>query len=143
MGLDQLRTRRGIVTISATLLVVATVVIAVMVLATTSRKTTPHGARSAAAAAKSFVAALNAGNGTSAAGVSCTSFTDQARSLARSGVDPAFRFRLGALTTGVGQVTAQLKEDVDVGGTKQSTTYTLTMTRLGGRWLVCGQSEPG
>lgn len=119
--------------------VAAIVVVGVVVAVVASQGRHPsagRGAATAQAAAKRFVDAVNSGSGPAAAAVSCSDFADQARGLARSGLDSGISFTLGTVTTAG---SAELKESLDVGGSRQTTTYLLTLRESAGRWLVCGQ----
>jgi hypothetical protein len=119
--------------------VVLAAIVITLVLARHTDGSTPRGARSAKVAATLFVGAINSGSGAGAAAVSCASFSDEARSEARSGQDSGITFSLGAVSAGSDSGTAALDEAINVGGSVEHSTYTLLLSRSGGLWLVCGR----
>jgi hypothetical protein len=101
-----------------------------------------RGAESPDAAATQFVAALNAGNEARAAAISCGPFADEARSAARSGKDPAFRYSLSLVhRDDRSSATAIVVEHLKLPGSRQTHTNTVSVLRSQGRWLVCGRSN--
>jgi hypothetical protein len=99
-----------------------------------------RGAFSAALAAHQFVAALNAGDGDSAAAVACADFAGEARSAAVSGTDPGIDFVLDSVTPeGADAATAEITQRLQLAGTTQRQPYLVHLARTEGRWLVCGQ----
>jgi hypothetical protein len=125
--------------LAAGIAVVLVVAVIVAVLAG-RHHSSARGASSAATAATLFVGAINAGSGDGAAAISCTSFANGARSAARAGVDPGISFKLGGVVVAGDNATAQLEQDLNVGGSAQHSQYQLTLKKSGGRWLVCGQN---
>jgi hypothetical protein len=102
-----------------------------------------RGARTARSAAQQYVAAVNAGSRAGAAKISCSSFSNDAEAAAASGKDPGIRFSLDLVTSldknqAIITVTEHLKFS---GGTKQTDTSRLLVTRGAGLWLVCGHSS--
>jgi hypothetical protein len=123
--------------------IAGSVLVAVAAGATTagcSEGSPTRGAATAKTAATLFVGAINSGSGSGAAAISCTAFADAARSQARSGSDPGISFSLGSVTENGDSANAQLDQATNVGGTTQTTTFTLTLQKSGGLWLVCGQN---
>lgn len=101
-----------------------------------------RGERTPQLAAAAFVHAIQAGRRDEAAELACAEFADEARAIARSGVDPGISFRLvGVSENGKDDARARFTERIDFGGGDvQSTRYEVTLRRGGGRWLVCGRS---
>jgi len=102
--------------------------------------TSARGADTATKAATLFVGSINAGSGDGAAAISCTAFADGARSAARSGADSGISFKLGGVLVDGDSATAQLEQTFDVSGSAEVSQHQLTLTKTGGRWLVCGQT---
>ena len=128
---------RGRLVIATAVVVLAAVVVTLLV--SRRHSTAERGARDARTAATLFVGAINSGSGDGAAAISCTSFADGARSAARSGADPGISFALGAVTTTGTSATATLIQSLDVAGSVQKSTNTLTLAEANGLWLVCGE----
>lgn len=105
-----------------------------------SAPTRRHGALTANQAAVAFVAAVNAGSERRAAGISCDDFIDDARAIARSGQDPAYRVSLRRVEpVAEGDATAVVVEQLTIAGQHQTKTTRLSVLRQDGLWLVCGR----
>lgn len=105
-----------------------------------SAPTRRHGALTAGEAAVQFVNAVNAGSERRAAAISCDMFVDDAKAIARSGQDPAFRIRLRRVeSVADGDATAVVLPQLTVGGQHQTNTTRLSVLRQDGLWLMCGR----
>lgn len=99
-----------------------------------------HGALTARAAAEQFVAAVNAGSERRAAAISCDTFVDDAKAVARTGQDPAFSLRLSRVRIdGSATATAFIASRLKVAGQVQTQPANVTVLRQGGLWLMCGR----
>ncbi len=126
--------------VAAALIVLVGGVVGVLVFNSSTPKP-GRGAVSPDAAVRQFVAALNTGDEARAAAMSCDAFADQARSAARSGKDPAFRYSLGLVhRDDRSSATATVVEHLQLPGSRQTQTNTVSVLRSQGRWLVCGLS---
>lgn len=135
-----LRTRWVVLAFGALVVVGLTVGIIVF---NASAPDAARGARTARTAAQQYVAAVNAGNRTGAAAISCASFTNDAQAAAASGKDPGITFSLDLVTLlGKNQSIITVTEHLKFsGGTKQAESSRLLVTRGAGLWLVCGHSS--
>jgi hypothetical protein len=135
-----LRTRWVVVAFVALVVVGLTVGIIVF---NASAPDAARGARTARIAAQQYVTAVNAGNRSGAAAISCGSFADDARAAAASGKDPGITFTLDLVTVlGKNQAIITVTEHLKFGGgTKQAETTRLLETRGAGLWLVCGRAS--
>jgi hypothetical protein len=122
------------------LVVVAALTVGIIVFNSASPERA-RGAASPTAATRTFLAAINQGNGATAAAISCTSFGDEARAAARSGKDPGISFTLVQVTPrGNDHATAEFAQHIKVGGTIQNTPYRIALLRGSSLWLVCGRA---
>lgn len=126
----------------AALVVVVVGLIAGVIVFNTSAPPLGRGAETAAAAATQYVTAVNAGDETAAARISCDSFSDDARAQARSGSDKGISFRLGKVqSVSKADAVVVVSETLSLpGGHRHSQPMTLALSRSGGRWLVCGRA---
>jgi hypothetical protein len=121
---------------TATLAVVAMVV--GIVVFNRSASDTRRGARTSPEAADQYVTAINAGDGRSAAGISCDAFADRARAAARSG-KVGVTYSLDAIrATGSTTATAMITARLRVGGQQQARPADVRIVRTRGLWLMCG-----
>ena len=98
-----------------------------------------RGTHTAREAAAQFARALNAGDGDSAAGISCDTFLDSARAEARSG-EQGIRYRLASVRQASDDTaTAVITARLTVAGQTQTDQIQISVFRSGGLWLVCGQ----
>lgn len=120
-------------------LVVAGLTIGIIVF----KSATPERARGAltpGGATRQFLAAINKGDGAAAAAVSCSSFGDDARAAAHSGVDPSISFTLvDVIQHGNDHASAEFAEHIRFGKSVQNKSYRITLLRGSSRWLVCGR----
>lgn len=99
-----------------------------------------HGALTAREAAVKFVAAVNAGSERRAAAISCETFVDDAKAVARTGQDRAFslhlsRVRMDGSTSATAIITSRLR----LPGQVQTQPANITVLRQSGLWLMCGR----
>jgi hypothetical protein len=104
-----------------------------------SHSAKPRGAATAQEAAETFAIAINAGSGSAAAAISCTTFSNDAHQAATSGADPGISYSVSSVAVTGTDATAQLDEKLDVSGQTRTMDYTLTLTKKSGLWLVCGR----
>lgn len=130
------------VVVAAVVIVVVGMVVGIVVF-NASAPDAARGAESAKAAATEFVAAVNAGNLTGAAAISCDPFADEARSAARSGKDPSIRYTLDSVrkddkTSATAAIVEHLKfRDAPA----QEVQSRISVLRSSGRWLMCGRAS--
>jgi hypothetical protein len=99
-----------------------------------------HGALTAQEAAVQFVTAVNDGSERRAAAISCDTFVDDAKAVARSGQDNAFSLRLARVRLeGSGSATAFITQRLSLAGKVQRAPANVTVLREAGLWLMCGR----
>lgn len=128
--------------VAAAALIAVTAMVVGIVVFNASAPGPARGAASAKTAAKEFVTALNAGDALAAAAISCAEFAEDARSAARSGKDPAFRYTLDSVrlddTT---SATAVVSAHLALPGSTQTKAHDISVLRSSGRWLMCGRAS--
>jgi hypothetical protein len=99
-----------------------------------------HGALTARGAAAQFVAAVNDGSERRAAAISCDTFVDDAKAVAKSGQDHAFSLHLSRVRIeGSNSATAFITQRLELPGQVQRAPANVTVLRESGLWLMCGQ----
>lgn len=100
-----------------------------------------HGALTPREAAVKFVAAVNAGSERRAAAISCDTFVDDAKAVARTGQDRAFSLHLARVRIdGSTSATAIITSRLQLPGQVQTQPANVTVLRQSGLWLMCGRA---
>jgi flagellar biosynthesis/type III secretory pathway M-ring protein FliF/YscJ len=127
--------------VGATATVAIVALVLGIILFNSAAPTTARGATTASLAAHRFVAALDAADSRGAAALACNDFADDARSAARSAVDPSFRYTLDAVrTVDAEHATARITEHLKLPVGTRDSSSTVFVLRTSGRWLMCGRS---
>lgn len=126
---------------AAAVIVVVGLVVGIL-LVNSSAPPLGRGAETAPRAAAQYLRAVNAGDESAAAKISCDSFADDARAQARSGADPGITFRQGTvvMASKTDATVAVVQLIRFAGGRVQREQFALYLARSAGRWLVCGRA---
>ncbi|HZZ96519.1 MAG TPA: hypothetical protein VFE19_05880 [Jatrophihabitantaceae bacterium] len=131
----------GWVVAAFVVLVVAGLTIGIVVFNAAAPKPA-RGAPTPTAATHQFLAALNAGDSSGAANISCAEFADSARAAARSGSRPDVSYALVTVTArGNDHATAEFAQHRKIRGVFHNVPYRVSLRRGDKRWLVCGQAR--